>query len=198
MPDEPEPVREPASLGDLFLTFTLVALQGFGGVLPVAQHMLCHRKRWLTPARFVELLSIAQVLPGPNIGNLALLVGDRKFGLRGALAATAGLSAVPLALMLSVAAFYTRFAAHAAVAGAVRGMGATSAGLIAGTALRLGGSLRESPIGLAASLALGGTTFALVAFARAPLAAVLLAVGSVACALGWRAVRRASAAEPRP
>jgi chromate transporter len=195
---EPEPLREPASLADLFVTFTAVAVQGFGGVLPVAQRVLCQRKRWLTPERFIEVLSIAQVLPGPNIGNLALMVGDRAFGLRGALAAIAGLTAVPLAIMLSVAELYARFAGHPAVAGALRGMGATSAGLIVGTALKLGGSLRASPIGQPACLALGAATFALVALARVPLVFVLLGVGSLACALGWRAVRRASSPERRP
>jgi len=198
MAEEPDLLREPASLADLFITFTFVAVQGFGGVLPIAQHVLCRRKRWLTPERFVDVLSIAQVLPGPNIGNVALMVGDRAFGLRGALAAIGGLTVVPLAIMLSIAALYTRYAGHPAVAGALRGMGATSAGLIVGTALKLGGSLRASPIGLAACVVLGAVTFALVALARLPLVLVLLSVGSVACALGWRAVRRAPSSEPRP
>ncbi len=50
-------------------------LQGFGGVLPVAQHELVERQRWLTKQEFAETLSIAQVLPGPNVVNLCLIVG---------------------------------------------------------------------------------------------------------------------------
>ena len=74
------------SHGDLFLTFNRLALQGFGGVLAVAQRELVERKRWLTREQFVEMLALSQVLPGPNIVNLALMLGDRFFGLRGAVA----------------------------------------------------------------------------------------------------------------
>ncbi len=81
---------QPASTGDLFFTFNRLALQGFGGVLAVAQRELVERKGWLTRQEFVEMLALSQVLPGPNIVNLALMFGDRFFGLRGALAAVGG------------------------------------------------------------------------------------------------------------
>ena len=51
------------------------------------QRELVERERWMTPAQFLELLSLGQVLPGPNIVNMALILGDRFFGWRGALAA---------------------------------------------------------------------------------------------------------------
>jgi chromate transporter len=41
-------------------------LQGFGGVLAVAQRVLCEQKRWLAK-EFLEVLAVGQVLPGPNI-----------------------------------------------------------------------------------------------------------------------------------
>ncbi len=51
----------------MFLAFTGLALQGFGGVLAVSERVLCEERRWLTRAQFLEMLAIAQVLPGPNI-----------------------------------------------------------------------------------------------------------------------------------
>ena len=57
----------PASSADLFLAFTLLALQGFGGVIAVAQRVLVEQKQLLTRDQFVEILSLAQVLPGPNV-----------------------------------------------------------------------------------------------------------------------------------
>ena len=66
-----------------------MALQGFGGVLPIAERVLVHQRRWMTPKEFVESLAIAQSLPGPNIVNLALMVGDRFRGAKGAAAAIA-------------------------------------------------------------------------------------------------------------
>src|SRR5690349_5084455 len=81
----------PRSTTDLFLSFTWLALQGFGGVLAVVQREMVEKKRWLTADEFLEDWAVAQVLPGPNVINLALMIGDRYFGLRGAIAAVAGM-----------------------------------------------------------------------------------------------------------
>lgn len=104
MTPEPNALQRPASPAQLFIAFTLLALQGFGGVLAIAQRVLCEQRRWLTQQEFLEMLSVGQVLPGPNVCNVALMVGDRFFGLRGALAALAGMMMVPLVLVLSLAA----------------------------------------------------------------------------------------------
>ena len=69
----PSAPPRPASPAELFFAFSRLALQGFGGVLPVAQRELVERRRWLTKQEFVQLLSIGQVLPGPNIFNLSLI-----------------------------------------------------------------------------------------------------------------------------
>ena len=84
-------LSEPSSPRALFMAFNALALQGFGGVLPVAQRELVERRNWLTKDEFVEMLAISQVLPGPNVVNLALMFGDRAFGWRGAMAALGGM-----------------------------------------------------------------------------------------------------------
>ena len=88
---EVPPLNRPQSKTDLFLSFTILALQGFGGVLAVVQRELVERKRWMTPAQFVEDWAVAQILPGPNVINFCLMIGGRYFGLAGALAALAGM-----------------------------------------------------------------------------------------------------------
>jgi chromate transporter len=183
-----EALRRPGSPRELFVAFTLLALQGFGGVIVVAQRVLCEDKRWLTRAEFVEMLSIGQAVPGPNVCNVALMLGDRFFGWRGAVAALGGLLTVPFGIVLALVAFYARWSASPAVAGALRGMGAVSAGLIAGTALKLVQSLRDSPLGVPACVALGTAAFVLVGLLRLPLAWALFAVGPVAFGLAWRRV----------
>jgi chromate transporter len=85
-PAGPE-TRRPASPAHRFLAFTTLALQGFGGVLPVAQRVLCDERRWLSREEFVELLAVGQALPGPNLCNVSIMVGNRFFGWRGAVAA---------------------------------------------------------------------------------------------------------------
>ena len=180
-------LRKPASCGALFGVFTRLALQGFGGVLPVAHHALVERERWLSPQQFVELLTIGQVLPGPNIINISILLGDRFFGWRGAAAATAGLLTLPLFIVLSLAMVYQRFADVPAVAGALRGMGAVAAGLIIGTAIKLSRTLKNNPLGRPAGYALAGATLVLVGFLRWPMVWVVLGLGSVGMALAaWR------------
>jgi chromate transporter len=193
VPDSP-PLSQPASKTDLFWTFTMLALQGFGGVLAVAQRVLCEQKRWLSREQFLEILAVGQVLPGPNICNIALMIGDRFFGWRGAFAALAGMMAIPAVIVLALTATYAEFATVPAVAGALKGMGAVSAGLIGGTALRLLGALRANPMGLfTCALFLAGM-FAAVALLRWPLAWTLLAAGAVTCTFAW--VRQAADASP--
>ncbi|HEY6001320.1 MAG TPA: chromate transporter [Anaeromyxobacter sp.] len=188
MTSGPPPLRRPGSPRELFVAFTLLGLQGFGGVVVVAQRVLCEDRRWLTRGEFVELLSVGQVVPGPNVCNVALMLGDRFFGWRGAAAALSGLLAVPFGVALALAALYQHWASRPEVAGALRGMGFVSAGLILGTALKLASALRASPLGVPLCVAIGAAAFALVALLRVPLAWVLLALGALACALAWRRI----------
>ena len=113
-------------------------------MLAVVQRELVEKKRWMTREEFVEEWAVAQIMPGPNVINLALMIGDRYFGLRGALAALAGMLTVPLLVVLALALVYAQFAGNPQVAGALRGMGAVAAGLIAATGLKLVPALRKN------------------------------------------------------
>ncbi len=184
----PEPAPEPgspASPGELMRAFSSLALQGFGGVLPVAQRELVERRRWLTREEFVEALSIGQVLPGPNIVNLSLIIGDRFFGLRGAFAALTGLIALPLALVMALAVLYTHFASQPMVAGALRGMGAVAAGLILAMALKLVSSLANNPLGHTGCTLALVATFGMVGLLRWPIAYAVLGLGAATVTWAW-------------
>src|SRR6476659_8421491 len=141
----PQDHPQPRSLSDLFFSFTILALQGFGGVLAVVQRELVEKKRWMTREEFVEEWAVAQIMPGPNVVNLSLMIGGRYFGLPGAMAALAGMLTFPLLLVLALALVHARFADHPGVVGALRGMGAVAAGLIAATGLKLMGALCNHP-----------------------------------------------------
>ncbi|WP_374427145.1 chromate transporter [Ideonella dechloratans] len=179
------PSARPQSSLHLFLAFSRLSLMGFGGVLPIAQRELVERLGWLTVEEFAELLSIGQVLPGPNVVNLSLMVGDRYFGLRGALAAMTGMLLMPLVLVLVAAALYQQFAAHPAVAGAVRGMGAVSAGLVMAIALKLLPALRRSPLGRARWMLVTLAVVLATGWWRWPLVLVIALVGGVSCTMAW-------------
>jgi chromate transporter len=183
-PTEPRP--QPRSLTDLFVSFTLLALQGFGGVLAVVQRELVEKKRWLTREEFVEDWAVAQIMPGPNVVNLSLMLGDRYFGLRGAMVGLAGILTVPLFVVLLLALVYAQFASLPWVAHALRGMGAVVAGLIAATGIKLFGALRKHPLGIPLCTVLGACCFVAIALLRWPLAYVLLSLGVLSCVLTYR------------
>jgi chromate transporter len=166
----------PQSLRELFFAFSRLALHGFGGVLPWAQRVLVDERGWLTREDFVELLALGQLLPGPNVCNLALMAGDRWFGWRGALAALGGLLLLPALIVLGIAIAYEQFAQIEWVQRSVSAMAAVAAGLMLATGVRLAQSQRSRW----RWLGFGVAAFAAVALLRLPLVWVLLVLGPVA------------------
>ena len=187
----PDTIR-PASPWALFVAFSLLALQGFGGVIAIAQRVVVEQRRWLTKTEFLELLAAGQVLTGPNVVNLSLMIGDRFFGWRGALAAMGGMILPPMAVVLAATVLYGRLAPDLpALAGALRGMGAVSAGMILATGLKLMGGLAKQPLGRRVGLVYAGMTALAVGALRWPMAAVVLGLGSVAVLHAAWVIRRA-------
>ena len=175
----------PASLSDLFWSFNWLALQGFGGVLAVVQRELVEKKKWLTREEFVEEWAVAQVMPGPNVINLGLMMGDRYFGLQGAMVVLLGLLTFPLLIVLLLAVLFASVADLPAAQGALRGMGTVAAGLITATGLKLIPALKKNVMGIPVNIALAVITFVAIALLRIPLAWVLLGVGAAACGYAY-------------
>lgn len=191
-----EPSARPSSKSDLFLSFTWLALQGFGGVLAVVQRELVEKKRWMTREQFVEDWAVAQIMPGPNVVNLSMMIGGRYFGLPGALAALAGMLAAPLVIVLLLATLYGSVADNPVAQNALRGMGAVAAGLITATGIKLIAALDRNPMGMAVCIGLAVLTFIAIGFLRWPLLWVLPGIGGAACLWAYRVLRLAE--EQRP
>lgn len=199
MPDQQIKAQQPSSptsLRDLFVAFTLLAMQGFGGVLAVAQRELCDRRQWLTQAEFLQLLSTAQVLPGPNVCNLSLMIGDKFFGWRGALVALSGMIAAPLVLLLSLAWALTQ--AHqvghwqSTIQDALSGVATVAAGQIIGTVLKLSAPLKEHALGAPLCALLAVAAFLMMTWLHWPLVWILLGLGGSTCLYTyWTLKRRA-------
>jgi chromate transporter len=189
MPSE-GPRPRPESLRELFVAFTLLALQGFGGVLAVVQRELVEKKRWMTREEFVEEWAVAQIMPGPNVINLSIMLGHRYFGWRGALTGLAGMLAVPLLVVLVLAILYSQVASDPHAAGALRGMGAVAAGLITATGLKLMPALKKHPLGVATCAVFALATFIAIALLRLPLLWVLAGLGGLGCVLTYRKLKK--------
>lgn len=176
-----EPYTPPLTLWDVFWGFSMLALQGFGGVMAVTQRELIERRRWYSREAFIEDWAVAQVLPGPNIANLGIIIGDRYFGSRGALAALLGLFLFPLVIIAALAITFTTLAHVPVVQGALKGMGLVVVALIFTTALKLVSTLRTHIGGVVFCGISVVTTFVAIAILRWPLAWVLVVIGTLSC-----------------
>lgn len=192
------PKNRPHSKADLFWSFSLLALQGFGGVLAIVQKELVEKKQWLTREEFLEEWAVAQILPGPNVVNLSLMIGDRYFGLAGALSALAGMLTFPLLIALALVAVVGSAADAPVVQGALHGIAAVAAGLIGATGLKLITALKTNVMGQWVCWAVAVATFCAIAIFHVPLVWVLLGIGGAACVWAYRQlghVAQASAAK---
>lgn len=178
------------SRAELFAGFLKMGMLGFGGVLPWARRVLVDERHWLGDREFAELIGLCQVMPGPNVVNLAVIIGARCQGPMGSLIAVAGMLFVPVAFVLAIATFYAEIANDAAVRNAVAGASAAAAGLIFGTGVRLLLHARPPPRGLV----VGGAAFVGVGVLQWPLLAVVGVLIVVALAAEWHAARRAKRA----
>lgn len=162
----------PLGMGELFSGWLMVGLLGFGGIPASAQYVLVERRKWLTQKEFVELLGVGSVIPGGNVMNVSVMIGDRHQGVAGAAVSLMSLLFVPLILLVLIATTWDHFAHIPEVRAATAGAASAAAGLIIGTAGRLIHGIEKSIPALVFALA----TFAAVGLFRVPLAAVILVI----------------------
>ncbi|MBI2308704.1 MAG: chromate transporter [Rhodocyclales bacterium] len=173
------------SLAALFFGFSKIGLSGFGGVLPFARHYLVDTSRWMTAEEFNAQLGLCQFLPGPNVVNLAVVVGRRYGGLAGALVAPLGLLAGPVAIVLLLAMLYDRFGALPEAQRMLRGIAAAGAGLLFAMAVRMALAVRNKR----AFLPFTVLVFVAIGLLRWSLPAVMLAGIAASGGVAWWLLR---------
>lgn len=184
-----ESVSEPRriSAGELFVGFASIALSGFGGVMPFARRMMVERRKWLTAAEFTDLVSLGQILPGPNIVNVSICVGWRFAGLPGILAALAGLVFVPFWVVIGFGVVHATYGDIPRVQGAFAGIACAGAGLVIATGLKMARPMIGSVQALV-FIALGFVAIAVLRWPLVPVVLVLALLSIVATA--WQRGRR--------
>jgi chromate transporter len=167
---------------ELFIEFARLTLHSFGGALFWSHRMLVERQRWLSEHEFVELLALAQLLPGANGVNLAVIVGYRFAGYMGAAAAVGGFLGAPLIVIVGIAVLHERYGGAALVQDALTGMSSVAVGLLIATAIKIAGVLKGQWVPwMFAALAFIG-----VGLLRWPLLAVVGALAPWAIAAAWK------------
>jgi len=182
----PDPTRR-ISPAELFLGFASIAISGFGGVMPFARRMMVERRRWVTAAEFTDLVSLGQILPGPNIVNVSICVGWRFAGAAGIFAALAGLVFVPFWIVLGVGIIHATYGEVPRVQGAFLGVAAAGAGLVIATGIKMARPM----IGNIQALAFIALGFVAIAVMRWPLVPVVIALAVLSIAVtAWMRGRR--------
>jgi chromate transporter len=119
------PAREPSHLGEVVRLFLRLGFTAFGG--PAAHIALMEdeavtRRKWLTREQFLDLLGIANLLPGPSSSEVAIYLGFKRAGWRGLILGGACF-VLPAALIVSLIAWaYVRFGSLPHVAGVLYGV----------------------------------------------------------------------------
>ncbi|MBS1141056.1 MAG: Chromate transporter [Proteobacteria bacterium] len=155
----------------LFLGFSSVGLSGFGGVLPFARRTLVEERKWMSAEEFNAQLGLCQFLPGPNVVNLAVVVGKRYCGLPGAIAAPLGLLAGPFVIVLLLGLLYDHYGSLPLAQSMLRGIAAVGCGLLFAMAWRMGAAIK----GKSYFLPFTALTVAAIAGLRWPMPIVMVA-----------------------
>lgn len=172
---------------ELFIGFAGIALSGFGGVMPFARRMMVERRKWITAAEFTDLVSLGQILPGPNIVNVSICVGWRFAGYPGIFAALAGLVFVPFWIVIGFGVIHATYGDIPRVQGAFMGIAAAGAGLVIATGLKMARPM----IGSIQALVFIALGFAAIAVMRWPLIPVVLALAVLSIIVtAWMRGRR--------
>jgi chromate transport protein ChrA len=132
-------------VASLFLLFSQLGLSSFGGGVSAWMHRaFVERRGWLGEAEFSAALALARMMPGVNVVNLAVLIGQHVQGPSGAAAAALGLLLAPSGVAIVLMIAYGDLGRSAVLQAAVEGAGAGAAGLLIAmgvlSAQRLAGS----------------------------------------------------------
>jgi chromate transporter len=144
--------------------------------------MLVEKRGWVSPAEFIDLLSLCQFLPGANIVNLSTCVGVRYHGFKGAVVCFLGLMLMPMIIALGLVMLYDAYGHLPAIESAFRGVSSAAAGLIVGMAVKIGWPYRRNPRVMAFAV----TAVVAVVILKIPLVWVLAALIPTSILVAWK------------
>ncbi len=178
------------SLAVLAAIFAKIGLMSFGGALSGWMYReIVQRRQWLGEEEFLSGLALGQIMPGANVANLSLFIGQRLRGGAGALAALTGMLLPPMVLVVLLAAAYLRLGDIAWLHRLVGGVAAAAIGLTAMVGIRATRRVERRPAPVAVLIAI----FLAVGVLRWPMVPVVLVVTPASLALAFLAARRRDA-----
>ena len=174
--------RMPARLLALFGVCVQIGLLSFGGGLTGWVHReVVARRAWMTEQEFLSGVALGQILPGTNISNLMVYIGQRLHGVLGAVVALVGLLMGPFFAVIGLATIYGSIAGVSWIQRGMDGLAAAAVGLILLVAVR---GARRSIVSLGPALVLLAT-FVAVGVLQWPLVPVVLVLAPLSVAWAW-------------
>ena len=125
---------------ELLWSFFQIGLFSIGGgyaAMPLIEHQVVEVHPWLTMTQFVDIMTIAEMTPGPIAINSATFVGIQVAGIPGALVATVGCVLPSCVIVLFLAFLYYRFRGLNLVQGILAGLRPAVVAMIASAGLSL-------------------------------------------------------------
>lgn len=128
----------PASLLAIGLVFARISSTSFGGgQIAAIRREVVRRNRWLSDSEFLELLSVAQITPGANPVNMAVLIGARLGEAAGSAVALLCATVPGFVILMAIALLAFAGAHNVALGGGLRGAAAAAVGLTLANAMEM-------------------------------------------------------------
>jgi len=125
---------------ELFWSFFQIGLFSIGGgyaAMPLIQNQVVDTHSWLTMTQFADIMTIAEMTPGPIAVNSATFVGIQVAGTPGAIIATAGCVLPSCVIVMTLAYIYYRFRGLSMVQGVLAGLRPAVIAMIASAGISL-------------------------------------------------------------
>ncbi|MES2186466.1 MAG: chromate transporter [Pseudomonadota bacterium] len=184
-PDLPAPYVP--TLGEIFGAFAKIGVTSFGGGLSGwTMREFVMRRRWIGEDEFLNGLALAQSFPGVNVVNIAIWLGYRLRGSRGALAGAVGITVPPMVLAILVGAAFSWLGQSPPVHAVLGGMGAAAVGL----SMQMGFRAARKAARQAVPAVIMALTFVGIFLLRWPLLAVVAVMAPISIVVAWQRIRR--------
>jgi chromate transporter len=183
-------------LVELFLLFSQLGLSSFGGAVSAWMHRAFVEQRgWLGEAEFAAALALSRIMPGANVANLAILIGQKLRRWPGAVVAVLGLLTGPSLVVIALAVLYRHYAGNPVIDAALEGAAAAGVGLLLAMAVRSGSAVIGSggsgtfagprAVYVTGAIVILLATFVLIGVARVPTVAAVVVLAPLSIALAY-------------
>jgi chromate transporter len=179
-----QPATNRVTLREIFFLFFQIGSLSFGGGLVAwIYREVVERRKWLSEAEFLSGFTLAQVLPGINMTNMAVYIGQRMRGIAGAVVGLSAMLLVPFFAVIGLISIYAEIETNTTLQSFMDGVATTAVGLFLSVGVK---SLRASAAKDLLPLAFMAAVVAMVGVLSWPLIPVILGLAPLSVALAWR------------